>query len=91
MQFACITLLYCFAVLSAMVIDGKSITIKNATMKGISTERFSKEKLQKDVLHQLYQETMLRFQIEKKVESLKQRVSKLEGRTEKTKDEVKSK
>lgn len=64
-------------------INAKSILIKNSTVKNIISEKTpSNSTLMSTLMDQLYKETMLRFQIEKKVQALTQKVSKLEKREE---------
>lgn len=77
MAFGCI--LAYMTVFTVVEINAKSILIKNSTVKNIISEKIpSNSTLMSTLMDQLYKETMLRFQIEKKVQALTQKVSKLE-------------
>lgn len=66
-------------VLAIVEINAKSIVINNSTVNNIISGTNSLNGTQRSTLmDQLYKETMLRFQIEKKVQALKDKVSKLE-------------
>lgn len=79
MAFGCI--LAYMTVFTVVEINAKSILIKNSTVKNIISEKtLSNSTLMSTLMDQLYKETMLRFQIEKKVQALTQKVSKLEKR-----------
>lgn len=81
MAFGCI--LAYMTVFTVVEINAKSILIKNSTVKNIISEKTpSNSTLMSNLMDQLYKETMLRFQIEKKVQALTQKVSKLEKREE---------
>lgn len=81
MAFGCI--LAYMTVFTVVEINAKSILIKNSTVKNIISEKTpSNSTLMSTLMDQLYKETMLRFQIEKKVQALTQMVSKLEKREE---------
>lgn len=81
MAFGCI--LAYMTVSTVVEINAKSILIKNSTVKNIISEKTpSNRTLMSTLVDQLYKETMLRFQIEKKVQALTQMVSKLEKREE---------
>ncbi|XP_061179011.1 collagen alpha-1(X) chain-like [Saccostrea echinata] len=62
-------------ILVTILIEGKSITIKNSTIGRIITAQYSKKELRKDILDQVYKETT---QIEKKLKSLTKKVSEME-------------
>lgn len=73
----------CILAYMVVEINAKSILIKNSTVKNIISEKTpSNRTLMSTLVDQLYKETMLRFQIEKKVQALTQMVSKLEKREE---------
>lgn len=66
-------------VLAIVEINAKSIVINNSTVNNIISGTNPLNGTQRSTLmDQLYKETMLRFQIEKKVQALKDKVSKLE-------------
>lgn len=77
MAFGCI--LAYMTVFTVVEINPKSILIKNSTVKNIISEKTpSNSTLMSTLMDQLYKETMLRFQIEKKMQILTDKVSKLE-------------
>lgn len=79
MVFGCI--LAYMTVFTVVEINTKSILIKNSTVKNIISENHpSNRTLTSTLMDQLYKETMLRFQIEKKVQALTDKVSNLEKR-----------
>lgn len=79
MVFGCI--LAYMTVFTVDEIIAKSILIKNSTVKNIISENHpSNRTLTSNLIDQLYKETMLRFQIEKKVQALTDKVSNLEKR-----------
>lgn len=66
-------------VLAIVEINAKSIVINNSTVNNIISGTNPLNGTQRSTLmDQLYKELMLRFQIEKKVQALKDKVSKLE-------------
>lgn len=69
-------------VLAIVEITAKSIVINNNTVNNIITENNGTQK--STLMDQLYKETMLRFQIEKKVQALTDKVSKLEEKAKYT-------
>lgn len=73
----------CLFVLAIVEINAKSIFINKSTVKIIISENNSSNGIQTSILmDQLYKKTKLRFQIEKKVQDITDKVSKLENKME---------
>lgn len=73
----------CLFVLAIVEINAKSIFINKSTVKIIISENNSSNGIQTSILmDQLYKKTKFRFQIEKKVQDITDKVSKMEIKVE---------
>lgn len=73
----------CLFVLAIVEINAKSIFINKSTVKIIISEKNSSNGIQTSILmDQLYKKTKFRFQIEKKVQDITDKVSKMEIKVE---------
>lgn len=70
-------------VLAIVDVNGKSILINNSTVKIIVSENNSSNGIQTSVLmDRLYKDMKIPFQIEKKIQAITDKVSKLENKVE---------
>lgn len=73
----------CLFVLAIVEINAKSIFINKSTVKIIISENNSSNGIQTSILmDQLYKKTKFRFQIDKKVQDITDKVSKMEIKVE---------
>lgn len=75
MNFTGYIFIYCLVV---TIVFGKVIPNVNS-MSSLTENSFQKDKLLKDALDQLYKETMIRLEIEKKIRILESEVLKLKA------------